>query len=164
MNGRNTSDVHTCVATWSISWAGTFLSEVNNKLVVKLNTGCVQIVVTTERGGLGRPSLGTDAEDLFFQEQVTLTLVLVASPPATTTLALDSLVNDPYIAGSPQSESARLEPRLHDDARVLCRCSSRLPQLQRPGPWRPHTGPVDREQTSPWRPAHCFCSSLNHHP
>ncbi len=50
----------------------------NFKLVVKLelNTGCqcVQNVVTrtTERGGLGRPRLGTDAEDLFFQEPVTL--------------------------------------------------------------------------------------------
>ncbi len=65
MNGQNTSDVHTCVAKWLISLDGTFLSEVNRKLVVELNTGCVQNVVTTERDGLGRPSLGTDAEDLF---------------------------------------------------------------------------------------------------
>ncbi len=73
MNGRNTSTVHTCGAKRSISWDRTFLSEVYHKTVVKLNTGCVQNVVTTERGGLGRPSLGTDAEDLFFQEPVTLT-------------------------------------------------------------------------------------------
>jgi hypothetical protein len=50
---------------WSISWDGTFRSEVNHKIVVKLNTGCVQNVVTTWRGGLGRPRLGTDAEDFF---------------------------------------------------------------------------------------------------
>jgi hypothetical protein len=66
MNGRNTSDVHTCVAKWSISLDGTFCSEVNHKIVVKLNTGCVQNVVTTWRGGLGRPRLVTDAEDSFF--------------------------------------------------------------------------------------------------
>jgi hypothetical protein len=69
MNGRNTSDVHTCVAKWSISWDGTFRRErreVNHNLVVKRNTGCVQNVVTTERGGLGRPRLGTDTEDSFF--------------------------------------------------------------------------------------------------
>jgi hypothetical protein len=70
MNGRKwrlsaavTSDVHTCVAKWSISGEGTFLSKVNDKIVVKLNTGCVQNVVTTWRSGLGRPRLGTDAED-----------------------------------------------------------------------------------------------------
>jgi hypothetical protein len=54
-----------------------FKSRFKFKLVVKLelNTGCVQNVVTrtTERGGLGRPRLATDAEDLFFQEPVTLT-------------------------------------------------------------------------------------------
>ncbi len=44
----------------------TFCSEVNHKIVVKLNTGCVQNVVTTWRVGLGRPRLGTDAEDSFF--------------------------------------------------------------------------------------------------
>ncbi len=66
MNGRNTKNVHTCVAKWLISWDGTFCSEVNHKIVVKLNTGCVQNVVTTWRGGLGRPSLGTDAEDFIF--------------------------------------------------------------------------------------------------
>jgi hypothetical protein len=65
MNGRNTSD-HTCMAKWSISWDGTFCSEVNHKIVVKLNTGCVQNVVTTWRGGLGRPRFGTEAEDSFF--------------------------------------------------------------------------------------------------
>ncbi len=72
MNGRNTSDIHTCVANWLISWDGTFCSEVNYKIVVKLNTGCVQNVVTTWCGGLGWPRLGTDTED-FFQEPVTLT-------------------------------------------------------------------------------------------
>jgi hypothetical protein len=41
MNKKNSSDVHTCVAKWSISWDGTFLSNVNNKIVVKLNTGYV---------------------------------------------------------------------------------------------------------------------------
>ncbi len=51
---------------WSISWDGTFLSEVNHNIVVKLNTSCVQNVVTTERGGLGRAHPGTDAEDSFF--------------------------------------------------------------------------------------------------
>ncbi len=66
MNGRNASDVHTCVAKWSISWDGTFRSGVNHKIVVKLNTGCVQNVVTTWRGGLDRPRLGTDAEDFCF--------------------------------------------------------------------------------------------------
>jgi hypothetical protein len=66
MNGRNTSDVHTCVAKWSISWDWTFCSEVNHKIVVRLNKGCVQNVVTTRRCGLGRPRLGTDAEDSFF--------------------------------------------------------------------------------------------------
>ena len=71
LNGRNTSYVHTCVAKWSISWDGTFCSEV--KIVVKLNTGCVQNVVTTWHDGLGRPLLGTDAEDHFSLEQVTLT-------------------------------------------------------------------------------------------
>ncbi len=65
MNGRNTSDVHTCLAKSSISWDGTFCPEANHKIEVKLNTGCVQNVVTTWRGGLGRPSLGTDAEDFF---------------------------------------------------------------------------------------------------
>jgi hypothetical protein len=69
---RASSDVHTCVAKWSISWVGTFLSEVNHKIVVKLNTGCVQNVVTAWRGWLGQPHLGTDAEDFIFQEQVTL--------------------------------------------------------------------------------------------
>ncbi len=34
--------------------------------MVKLNTGCVQNVVTTERGELGRARLRTDAEDSFF--------------------------------------------------------------------------------------------------
>ncbi len=43
-----------------------FLSEVNHNLVVKLNTDCVQNVVTTERGGLGRARPGTDAEEYFF--------------------------------------------------------------------------------------------------
>jgi hypothetical protein len=66
MNGRNTSDVHTCMAKWSISWDRTFCSEVNHEIVVKLNTGCVPNVVTTWRGGLGQPRLGTDAEDSFF--------------------------------------------------------------------------------------------------
>ncbi len=66
MNGRNTSDVHNCVAKWSIYWDGTFCSEVIYKIVVKLNTGCVQNVVTTWRGRLGRPRLGTDTEDSFF--------------------------------------------------------------------------------------------------
>ncbi len=65
MNGRNTSDDHTCMAKWSISWDGAFCSEVNHNLVVKLNTGCVQNVVTTLRGGLGRARLETDAEDSF---------------------------------------------------------------------------------------------------
>ncbi len=69
MNGRNTSDVHTCVAKWSISWDGTFRPEVNHKIVVKLNTGCVQNVVTTWRGGLGRPHLGTDAGFFFFRNR-----------------------------------------------------------------------------------------------
>ena len=41
-------------------------SEVNHNLVVKLNTSCVQNVVATERGGLGRARPGTDAEDSFF--------------------------------------------------------------------------------------------------
>ena len=50
----------------SISWDGTLCSEVNNNLVVKLNTSCVQNVVATERGGLGRARPGTDAEDSFF--------------------------------------------------------------------------------------------------
>ena len=57
---------------WSISWDGTFLLEVNHNLVVKVNTGCVQNVVTTERGGLGRARPGTDAEELFFLEPGTL--------------------------------------------------------------------------------------------
>jgi hypothetical protein len=43
-----------------------FRSEVNHNLVVKLNTSCVQNVVATERGGLGRARPGTDAEDSFF--------------------------------------------------------------------------------------------------
>jgi hypothetical protein len=73
MNGQNTSDVHTCVAKWLISWNWTFLSEVNHNLVVKLNTGCVQNVVTTEHSGLGRARPGTDADDFFFLEPVTLT-------------------------------------------------------------------------------------------
>ena len=51
---------------WSISWDGTLLSEVNHNLVVKLNTSCVQNVVATERGGLGRARPGTEAEDSFF--------------------------------------------------------------------------------------------------
>jgi hypothetical protein len=46
-------------------------SPFGSKLVVKLNTGCVQNVVTTECCSLGRPRLGTDVEDLFFQEPVT---------------------------------------------------------------------------------------------
>ncbi len=46
--------------------------NLNHKIVVKLNTGCVQNVVTTWRSGLGRPRLGTDAEE-FSQESVTLT-------------------------------------------------------------------------------------------
>ncbi len=41
--------------------------------MVKLNTSCVQNVVAIERGRLGRASPGTDAEDSFFQEPVTLT-------------------------------------------------------------------------------------------
>ncbi len=73
MNGRNTSYVHTCVAKWLISWDGTFCSEVNHKIVVKINTGCVQNVVTTWRSGLGRARPETDAEEFFFLEQVTLT-------------------------------------------------------------------------------------------
>jgi hypothetical protein len=73
INGRNTSDIHTCVAQLSISWDGTFFSEANHKILVKLNKSCVQNVMTTWCGGLGRPSLGTDAEDFFFQEPVTLT-------------------------------------------------------------------------------------------
>ena len=51
---------------WSISWEGTFLSGVSHNLVVKLNTSCVQNVVATERGGLGRARPGTEAEDSFF--------------------------------------------------------------------------------------------------
>jgi hypothetical protein len=47
MNGQNTNDVHTSVAN--------VLSKVNHRIVVKLNTYCVQNVVTTWRGGLGRP-------------------------------------------------------------------------------------------------------------
>jgi hypothetical protein len=43
-----------------------FPSEVNHNLVVKLNTGCVQNVVTTWRCRLGLALLGTDAEDSFF--------------------------------------------------------------------------------------------------
>jgi hypothetical protein len=39
----------TCLAKGSISWDGTFLPKVNHKIVVKLNTGCVQNVVTTWR-------------------------------------------------------------------------------------------------------------------
>ncbi len=53
---------------WSISWDGTFLSEENHNLVVKLNTGCVQNVMTTKRCGLGRAHLGNDSEDFFFLE------------------------------------------------------------------------------------------------
>ncbi len=63
-----TSYVHTCVAKWSISWEGTFLSflsKVNHKIVAKLNTDCVQNVVTTWYCWLGRPRLGTDSEDFF---------------------------------------------------------------------------------------------------
>jgi hypothetical protein len=63
MHGRNTSYVHTCMAKWSISWDGTCRPEVNHNLVVKLN---IQNIVTTERGWLGLPRLGTDAEDSFF--------------------------------------------------------------------------------------------------
>ncbi len=37
----------------------------SHKIVDKLNKGCVQNVVTTRRGRLGRPLLGTDAEDFF---------------------------------------------------------------------------------------------------
>ncbi len=66
MNVRNTSDVHTCMQSGRFLGTGRFCSEVNHKIVVKLNTGCVQNVVTTWRGGLGRPRLGTDAEDSFF--------------------------------------------------------------------------------------------------
>ena len=51
---------------WSISGTGLLLSEVNHNLVVKLNTSCVQNVVATERGGLGRARPGTEAEDSFF--------------------------------------------------------------------------------------------------
>ena len=51
---------------WSISGTGLLLLEVNHNLVVKLNTSCVQNVVATERGGLGRARPGTDAEDSFF--------------------------------------------------------------------------------------------------
>jgi hypothetical protein len=47
-------------------WDGTLCSELNHNLVVKLNTSCVQNVVATERGGLGRARPGTDAEDSFF--------------------------------------------------------------------------------------------------
>ncbi len=43
-----------------------FPFEANHKIVLKLNTGCVQNVVTTWRCGLGLPHLGTDAEDSFF--------------------------------------------------------------------------------------------------
>ncbi len=72
MNGRNTSDVHTRGKV--VDFLGRdFPFEVNHKIVVKLNIGCVQYVVTTERCGLGRPRLGTDGEDLYFQEPVTLT-------------------------------------------------------------------------------------------
>jgi hypothetical protein len=70
MNGQKTSDVHTCMTIWSISWDETFLLEVNHKKVVKLNS--IQNVVTTWRCWLGLPRLGTDTED-FFQEPVTLT-------------------------------------------------------------------------------------------
>ncbi len=42
-----------------------FPFEVNHKIVVKLNTGCVQNVDTAWRGRLGRPHLGTDTEDFF---------------------------------------------------------------------------------------------------
>ncbi len=34
-NGQNKSDDHTCVAKYSISCDGTFLSKVNHKIVVK---------------------------------------------------------------------------------------------------------------------------------
>ncbi len=61
MNGRNTS-----VAKWSISWDGTFCSEVNHRIVVKLNTGCVQ------KGWAG-PALGLTQRNFFFLEPVTLT-------------------------------------------------------------------------------------------
>ncbi len=47
-------------------WDGTFAFGSKHNLVVKLNTSCVQNVVATERGGLGRARPGTDAEDSFF--------------------------------------------------------------------------------------------------
>ncbi len=66
MNGRSTSNVHTCMEEWSISWGRTFGFEVNHKIVVKLSTGCIKkCVVTTWRGGLGLPRLGTDTEEFF---------------------------------------------------------------------------------------------------
>ncbi len=49
-----------------------FPFEVNHKIVVKLNTGCVQNVVTAWLGRLGWPLLWTD-EKVFFKEPVTLT-------------------------------------------------------------------------------------------
>ncbi len=71
MNGRNTSYVQTCVAKWSISLNRTFSSQLNHKIGVKLNTGCVQnvTVVTTWSGRLGLPHLGTDTDDFFSRNQ-----------------------------------------------------------------------------------------------
>jgi hypothetical protein len=65
MNGRNTSDVHTCVAKWSISWDGTFCSEVNHKIAFKLNTGCAR-----GEAGWAAPALGLKQRILFFLEPV----------------------------------------------------------------------------------------------
>ncbi len=67
------------LATTTLAWqmvdflGRDFPSEINHNLVVKLNTSCVQNVVTTERSGLGQARLGTDVEDFFPLEQVTLT-------------------------------------------------------------------------------------------
>ncbi len=72
MNGLDKSDVHTCMAKWLISWGRTSFVKVNHKIVVKLNTGCVQNVVTTLNCGLCWPCLGTDTEDFFFQEPINL--------------------------------------------------------------------------------------------
>jgi hypothetical protein len=58
MNGQNTSDVHTCVAKWSMFWDGTLLSKVCYKIVVKLNTDCVQNVVTICAAGWASPTMG----------------------------------------------------------------------------------------------------------
>jgi hypothetical protein len=95
MNGRNTSDVHTCVAKFSISWDGTFCSKVNHKIVVKLNTGCVQNVVTG-------PALGLTQRILFFQEPVTLTPTWMRSM-----LTLPKFLMPPFHA------STSLPPLIH---------------------------------------------------